>query len=136
MTVKRSAPSLPAAEITYLDTWMNKVSRSFALVVASLEDPMSHYLGVAYLICRVIDNIEDCHQPFDWKTARFQEISHLLLEPSQAEAILKIWDYESWPGLETNQVRLMSLKDGQMLWKIFTMIPDDSRSSIRYWAQG
>jgi farnesyl-diphosphate farnesyltransferase len=119
----------------YLKNHMEGVSRSFALVVPFLEAPLREYVSTAYLICRVIDNIEDCHQPFDWKTARFQEISCLLAEPTQAFSILSSWGHEHWPGLDKNQASLMSEKDGQMLWKIFAMIPADSRSSIRHWAQ-
>ena len=47
----------------YLAARMNEVSRSFALVVPSLEEPLDHYMATAYLLCRVADNIEDCGQP-------------------------------------------------------------------------
>lgn len=126
---------LDMAQRAYLEAFMGGVSRSFAMVVPFLETPLQDYVSTAYLICRVIDNIEDCSQPPEWKTARFQEISFLLVEPAQAFPILKTWEQENWPGLGTDQARLMSLKDGQMLWKIYAMIPDVSRSSIRYWAQ-
>jgi hypothetical protein len=32
-------------EVSYLDKWMNKVSRSFAVVVAALEEPLRYYLA-------------------------------------------------------------------------------------------
>jgi hypothetical protein len=31
---------------------------------------MRHYLAVAYPLCRVADNIEDCGQPHTWKKER------------------------------------------------------------------
>ena len=49
---------------------MKKVSRSFALVVSFLEEPLRWQMSTAYLICRVLDNIEDCGQPFWWKEKR------------------------------------------------------------------
>lgn len=126
---------LNSAQREYLEVFMGGVSRSFALVVPFLETPLREYVSTAYLICRVIDNIEDCHQPFDWKTARFQEISEILAKPDRASSILRIWEHESWPGLDASQARLVSEIDGRMLWQIFAMIPGDSQSSIRHWAQ-
>lgn len=119
----------------YLDYFMEGVSRSFAVVVSFLELPLRDYVAAAYLICRVIDNIEDCQQPSDWKAVRFKEISQLLSKPDQATSILKIWERENWPGLDTNQTRLMGVEEGQMLWQIYALIPEASRSSIQRWAQ-
>ena len=126
---------LDSAQREYLDVFMEGVSRSFALVVPFLEPPLRDYVATAYLICRVIDNIEDCHQTFEWKTVRFQEISQLLLEPNLALPILQSWERENWPGLGTEQARLMGAENGQMLWQIFASIPGVARSSIQKWAQ-
>ena len=134
MRVTLSAPRLSTAEITYLDTWMNKVSRSFALVVASLEDPMSHYLGVAYLICRVIDNVEDCKSSPAWKELRFEEIKQLLVEPSLAKVILPVWGSEPWPGMTADQRQIMTLLDGLPLWQIYDQFPYEVKSIISRWA--
>ena len=70
------------AEKKYLSDMMSKVSRSFAIVVLSLEEPLNDYLAAAYLICRVVDNIEDCTQPFAWKQQRFLEFHRLIQEPA------------------------------------------------------
>ena len=51
----------------YLADRLNKVSRSFAIVIPAIEQPLSDYLSVSYLICRVLDNIEDCSQPVSWR---------------------------------------------------------------------
>ena len=60
-------------ESHYLSDTLAKVSRSFALVIPTLEKPFTYYLATAYLICRVVDNIEYCTQPFIWKESRLQE---------------------------------------------------------------
>jgi farnesyl-diphosphate farnesyltransferase len=134
MPYKRSALSLSAAEGDYLETWMNKVSRTFAMVVATLEEPLSHYLAVAYLICRVIDNVEDCKSSPAWKDLRFEEIRQLLGQPSLAEGFLPVWDGESWSGLSADQRRIMTYSDGFPLWQIYTRLPDNVRSIISHWA--
>jgi farnesyl-diphosphate farnesyltransferase len=120
-------------EESYLDTWMNKVSRSFAVVVAALEEPLRYYLASAYIICRIIDNIEDCTASNDWKKARFMEISQLLIEPRLAQDILKIWDAEYWPGLTQDEKELMSSKEGLPLWRIYSQFPEEVRRKINYW---
>lgn len=130
---KFSMFKLTPVEIAYLDTFMNKVSRSFALVIPVLEDPLNYYLSTAYLICRVVDNIEDCEQPFEWKQSRFTEFSQLIQEPTSAADILTIWEKESWPGLTDDERQLMGLENGIILWDIYANIPADSRKIIAHW---
>jgi farnesyl-diphosphate farnesyltransferase len=112
---------------------MNKVSRSFAVVVACLEEPLRDYMATAYLICRVADNIEDCKQPAAWKSSRFAELSYLLEEPTLASHVLAGWDREIWPGLTPDEREQMGLEGGLGLWHIYALIPEDARSTIRRW---
>lgn len=129
----RKAFQVSEQQIDYLDTWMNKVSRSFAIVVPSLEEPLRYYLSCAYLICRVIDNIEDCSQPRPWKEEHFTELEYLLNKPLQAEAVLETWESQSWPGLTTDEEKLMGVPDGLPLWQIFSSIPEAAREIIQRW---
>jgi farnesyl-diphosphate farnesyltransferase len=125
--------TISPTETRYLNTYMNKVSRSFALVVPVLEEPLNHYLSTAYLICRVVDNIEDCEQPFDWKQRRFNEFSQLIYESVPAADILTIWGQEAWPGLNADERELMEPEHGLTLWKIYAQIPPESREIIARW---
>ena len=125
--------ALTGAEKNYLNQTMNKVSRSFAIVVLSLEEPLNHFMAAAYLICRVVDNIEDCAQPFDWKRRRFEELSRLIEEPARVTDILAVWGRESWPGLTQDESAMMKKATGQTLWKIYERVPEGSRSIIRRW---
>lgn len=124
---------LTGAEKQYLDDTMNKVSRSFAVVVPSLEEPLNHCMAVAYLICRVVDNIEDCTHPFAWKQQRFQEFHQLIEDPAGAQQILAVWSQESWPGLTQDESKMMGEGGGLTLWEIYARIPARSRSTIRHW---
>ncbi len=117
----------------YLNVYMSKVSRSFAVVVACLEEPLRDYMATAYLICRVADNIEDCEQPAAWKQSRFAELSQLLEEPTLAPDVLAGWDREDWPGLTSGEREQMGPESGLSLWQIYALIPDDVRSTIRRW---
>ncbi len=40
-------------------TYLQQVSRTFALTIPSLPDPLSDWVGNAYLLCRIVDTIED-----------------------------------------------------------------------------
>ena len=115
----------------YIATQMNLVSRSFALVVPTVEAPLNNYLAVAYLICRVVDNIEDCGESFDWKAARFDELGQLLDEPRRAPDVLDAWASQPWPGLTEDERALMAPGGGAMLWEIYGAIPERSRVPIR-----
>ena len=58
----RNSQMAPVAKerSSYLTGRVNEVSRSFALVVPCLEEPLDHHMATAYLLCRLADNIEDC----------------------------------------------------------------------------
>src|SRR5215510_9930770 len=99
-----------ATRAAYLEQHLGNVSRSFALVIPFLEMPLRQYLSTAYLLCRVVDNIEDCTQPAAWKQQRFAEFTQLLRNPRDAGAILSQWQDESWPALSDQERRLMGVK--------------------------
>jgi farnesyl-diphosphate farnesyltransferase len=120
-------------EISILDTWMNKVSRSFAVVVAALEEPLRSHMATAYILCRAIDNIEDCTASIAWKKKRFEEMAQLLVEPDLAPDILILWETEAWPGLTKDEKKLMSYRYGLPIWQIFSRFPDEVRRIIRSW---
>lgn len=126
---------LTKEEDSYLNIWMNKVSRSFAVVVTALEEPLKNYMSAAYILCRVIDNIEDCTSPNAWKIDRFEEVSKLLAEPELALDILSVWDAEIWPGLTNDERHLMTSADGAQLWSIFAQFPAEVKSILSHWTR-
>lgn len=128
----RTFPQTEEQEI-YLTRKLEEVSRSFALVVPFLEMPLRRHLATAYLLCRVVDNIEDSGRSDLWKMERFDEFSRLLTEPSRAAETLSNWEPEQWPALTENERRLMSLADGLELWRIFGDMPQAPQAMIRLW---
>lgn len=124
---------LTTEQSAYLNHHMKKVSRSFALVVSYLEEPLREQMATAYLICRVLDNIEDCEQPFEWQEKRFSEFSAMLDEPQLAHETLNYWSQEPWLGLTGDEQKLMGPEGGYPLWQIYEGIPESARSSINRW---
>lgn len=125
--------SISREQEAYISDMMRKVSRSFALVVPYADPPLNHYLATAYLLCRVVDNVEDCLQPYEWKQVRFSEILHLLREPQAATEMLSFWRSEDWPGLTVDEWQLMISNDARALWQVYSSIPAESRESICRW---
>ncbi len=50
---------MPETNIRYCRKALQGVSRTFALGIDLLEDPLRDEIGVAYLVCRILDTIED-----------------------------------------------------------------------------
>jgi transcriptional regulator with XRE-family HTH domain len=122
-----------AARSAYLDQHLGNVSRSFALVIPFVEMPLRHYLATAYLLCRVVDNIEDCVQPAAWKQQRFTEFLQLLRNPGDASAVLSQWQAEAWPALTDHEQRMMGVTDGLALWQIYAELPQSTRATVQRW---
>lgn len=127
--------SLTQSEKAYLSESMNKVSRSFALVSPQVESPLDDFLATAYLICRVVDNIEDCFIPYSQKCDRFFQLSNLLEVPTKAEAVLTEWETVDWQGLTTDEAEMMTTVNGLTLWQIYAKIPPIFRTSIKVWTR-
>ena len=117
----------------YLAATMDRVSRSFALVVPCLEAPLQDYFATAYLLCRALDNIEDCTRPLEWQKQRFAEFSRLLWEPDRAAERLADWETDSWPGLSEDERALMTLDGGGPLWSIYETFPARTRAILQNW---
>lgn len=124
---------LTIAQQSYLTQRLQQVSRSFALVVPFLELPLRDSLATAYLLCRVVDNIEDSGQADQWKIQRFSEFSRLLSEPFRAAEQLANWERQNWPALTENEQRMMGVAEGLELWQIFSEMPQGTQATIRLW---
>lgn len=133
MHVVIAAPTLSSEQKNYLTRNLQAVSRSFALVVPFLEEPLQHYLAAAYLLCRVVDNIEDSGQTDDWKIQRFAEFSRLLNEPHHAVTVLSLWEQESWYALTEQEREMMTVAGGLPLWEIFAGMPQPTQATVRLW---
>lgn len=125
--------TLQPSQRMYLTKAMQRVSRSFALVAPWLEQPLQAYVASSYLICRTLDNIEDCGQPLAWQKIRFAEFAQLLADPTLAPELLAQWEGEQWPDLTDGETTLMTLAGGLPLWQIYIAFPDHIRSLIERW---
>ncbi len=125
--------TLSSEQREYLGEQMDKVSRSFSLVAPEVDPPLDDYLAVAYLICRVTDNIEDTLHPFSWQKKRYAEFARLLDAPHTAESVLAEWETYDWPGLTGEERRMMAREKGLLLWEIYASLPHVVYDVIKRW---
>lgn len=70
------------AACAYTRAWLPRVSRSFALSIAALGRPLEACAGIGYLLCRVVDSIEDDERiEGEVKQALFREFAAALGDP-------------------------------------------------------
>jgi farnesyl-diphosphate farnesyltransferase len=71
--------AVPDEELAWCHDVVGDVSRTFALTVDALEEPMSSYICVGYLLCRIADTIEDSRAiPASEKTALLERYDRVL----------------------------------------------------------
>ncbi len=108
---------------------LDEVSRSFSFCIARLKSPLKEWVGLGYLLFRVLDTIEDA----PWKTQELKNeifknfINALDLEENEIHLIS--WNLqfpESIPEGEKNLV-----KNLPALLKDFTSLPDPAKISLK-----
>jgi len=76
---RNQAGQVEADDLDYCYEAVGDVSRTFALTVAELEEPMSRDICVGYLLCRVADTVEDAsHIPPAAQSALLDTYSDVL----------------------------------------------------------
>ena len=76
-----------------LQVWLDHVSRTFSLTIRMLQEPFRTYASAAYLLCRIVDTVEDCESiTTDSKCRYLQEFRGRLSgtrnpRPGQAEEL-------------------------------------------------
>jgi farnesyl-diphosphate farnesyltransferase len=65
MSQQEERPTVDEADLKWCHESVQGVSRTFALTVDVLEEPMSSYICVGYLLCRIADTVEDSDLPPD-----------------------------------------------------------------------
>lgn len=108
---------------------LERVSRSFAFCISQLGEPLRTWVGLSYLMCRILDTIED---------AEFSEVADQIALFSQFEqaiqekpkvSISAVW-YQQFPTNLPNGEMLL-LKDVAIVISQFHELPDSIRPIVR-----
>lgn len=108
---------------------LNKVSRSFAFCISRLDAPLRRYISSSYLICRILDTLEDA--AWDTKSKQlenFEIFENFLLEiPNKAQ--LSGW-VRSFPKEIKKGERLL-LQDSFKVFSDLHKFPEPVKDAIQ-----
>ena len=73
---------VPEGDLAWCHEAVQDVSRTFALTVKALDEPMSSYICLGYLLCRIADTVEDAGHVPPAEQARLLELYDAALDPN------------------------------------------------------
>jgi farnesyl-diphosphate farnesyltransferase len=120
----------------FVNEFIPKVSRTFALAIKFLPVELRHTVFTAYLLCRVADTIED--SPFiapDEKQARLLHLKNLLMAGVEGGSVSQDEIAPLYLAVDSQQGddhRLLS--KSRELFEVLSELPSDKRRIIYRWA--
>lgn len=113
----------------FLQSHLDRVSRSFAFCIRQLPEPLRLWVGVSYLLCRIVDTIEDSefesrlnqNQAFDW--------FDLCLASPPSSQISYVYPSPLWPTEVTEGERQL-LQDSSKIFDIFWSMDAQARELV------
>jgi phytoene/squalene synthetase len=116
-------------EINFYQPHLDRVSRSFAFCIARLEGEMREWVSLSYLLCRILDTVEDAI----WPTASAQdeafETFARFLEQAPTSEQAKAWA-DSFPADIPTSERLL-LEDSDRCFRNLQNLPEGVQVKIR-----
>lgn len=108
---------------------LNRVSRSFAFCIERLQSPLRAYVGLSYLICRILDTVEDA----PWESAEAQSIAFecfdsFILVPPSAGAVAQ-WR-EAFPA-RIPEGEAILLQEAYEIFRDFHSLPEEVQAVLR-----
>lgn len=116
------------ANIQFYQDHLNRVSRSFAFCIAELEGPLREWVSLTYLICRILDTIEDSSWPsIEHQLDQFAQFDHFL-QDSPTRPQVKAW-IELFPD-DIPEGEKILLADSVQVFSDFHALPAEVRHVI------
>jgi farnesyl-diphosphate farnesyltransferase len=84
--------AVDGADLEWCHEAVQGVSRTFALTVDVLDEPMASYICVGYLLCRVADTVEDSGEIPPAEQARLLRQYEAVLDPESEESVADFED--------------------------------------------
>ena len=112
----------------FYQSHLDRVSRSFALCIRQLPEPLQSWVGLSYILCRIVDTIEDSAWPtLSAQLATFGEFD-AALQSREELAPLAQWALKFPEGLPPGEKLL--LQDARELIADFHSLDDQVRTLI------
>jgi len=107
------------------------VSRTFALTVAELDEPMSRDICVGYLLCRIADTIEDAGHIPPGEQRELLDLYDRVLDPEEDATIEEFRNaIEEWIPAEPNDDWRV-VAECPRVYRTFEGLDEDSQAAIR-----
>lgn len=121
---------VPDTELTWCHETVQDVSRTFALTIDVLEEPMSSSVCVGYLLCRIADTIEDTRALSNTEKSLLLERYDRVLDPTHE---YDVNDFEeslepALPAERSDDWEVVA--DSGRVVRTFEQFPSDTRDAI------
>lgn len=114
-------------DIEFYQKHLNHVSRSFAFCIETLEMPLRRWVSSSYLICRLLDTIEDAEwEDFQTQNLQFEKFNKLL---QGTQIGIGSW-CDSFP-LNIPESEKLLVRDAAIIFNDFNSFPDKVKENIR-----
>lgn len=108
---------------------LNRVSRSFAYCIGNLAAPLKSWVGLTYLICRVLDTVEDAPwESSDDQQRHFDQFNEFLNQTPKRESV-ELWVNQFPKGIPEGEKLL--LEDSYPLFVDLHDAPDSVHEAIQ-----
>jgi farnesyl-diphosphate farnesyltransferase len=121
------------ADLDWCHEAVQDVSRTFALTVDVLDEPMASYICVGYLLCRVPDTVEDAdHIPASEQRRLLTEYDRVLDPSDETDAEAFRAEVEEWLPAETERSDDWAVvASTPRIVRTFRGLPDDVCEAVR-----
>jgi phytoene/squalene synthetase len=112
----------------FYQSHLDRVSRSFAFCIQQLPQPLHDWVGLSYLLCRIVDTVEDSAWADESSQLKiFQRFDRALVEAQAVDELL------GWQGLfpEISEHERLLLVDAHRLLTDFHHLPPQIYEIIR-----
>jgi farnesyl-diphosphate farnesyltransferase len=123
---------VPSTDLAWCHEAVQDVSRTFALTVDLLDEPMSSYICLGYLLCRVADTVEDAsHIPPAEQAALLNQYNAALDPDDEADIDTFQQHVTEWlPEEAEREADWEVVERAPRIVGTFEALPDDVRQAI------
>lgn len=120
------------ADLDWCHDAVRGVSRTFALTVDVLEEPMSSYVCLGYLVCRVADTVEDASHVPPAEQAALLETYDAVLDPADPTTATEFRvAVDEWlPPADDRSDDWDAVAETERVIATFDALPEDVRAAV------
>jgi farnesyl-diphosphate farnesyltransferase len=132
MSRHAARPPGDRADLEWCHEAVQGVSRTFALTVDVLDEPMASYICIGYLLCRVPDTIEDAdHVPATEQARLLREYDRVLDPADETDAEGFRASVDEWlPDSEGRSEDWKVVASTPRIVRTFEALPEDVREAV------